>query len=112
MRGNREVETTFALQPAAPTVPFFTMRQVVDATTFSRPSIYRLQRPCGPLPEFYSIREAMAVLALSRSELYRLVKAGELTIVKWGRRSFLSAADLSAYAEKLRRMSRQGAARK
>ena len=70
------------------------------------------QRPCGPLPEFYSIREAMAVLALSRSELYRLVKAGELTIVKRGRRRFLSAADVSAYAEKLRRMSRTKAAHK
>ena len=68
-------------------------------------------RSCAPLPEFYSIRESMAVLATSRSELYRLVKARELTIIKRGRRSFLSVADVLAYAEKLRSASRSGAAR-
>jgi excisionase family DNA binding protein len=69
------------------------------------------QRTCAPEPEFYSVRETLAVLAISRSKFYRRVNSGELTLIKDGKSSFLSVADVRAYAEKLRSASRSGAAR-
>ena len=42
MTRNRKDETTLALPSSAPTLPLLTMQQVMAATTFSRPSIYRL----------------------------------------------------------------------
>ncbi len=68
-------------------------------------------RSCAPEPEFYSVRETLAVLAISRSKFYRRVNSGELTLIKDGKSSFLSVADVRAYAEKLRSASRSGAAR-
>ena len=57
---------------------------------------------CAQLPEFLTIPETMAVLAVSRSALYRIFKSGGLTLVKRGRRSLVSAAQVAAFAERLR----------
>lgn len=98
-----------------PTLPRELYHAIAEAIRQGVENALREARPpqrhsSPPLPEFYSIRESMAVLVLSRSELYRRVKSRELAIVKRGRRSFLSVADVLAYAEKLRSTSRSGPA--
>ena len=52
--------------------------------------------------EFASIRETIRELKLSRTELYRRVRAGELRLLKRGRRSFISRRDIEAFAQRLR----------
>jgi excisionase family DNA binding protein len=44
----------------------------------------------------------MDMLNLSRTEIYRRVRAGDLTIVKRGRRSLFCSEAVRRYAERLR----------
>ena len=70
---------------------------VEDALRAARPS------PLGEQPpEFFTIAETMAALPVSRSGLYRLFARKELTLVKDGRRSLVSSAEVAAFAERLR----------
>ena len=55
-----------------------------------------------PHPEFFTIDQRIAVLAVSRSQLYRLFECSRPTLVKKGRASLVSCAEISAYAESLR----------
>ena len=61
-----------------------------------------LSLACNDGREFLTIREAMVVLNISRSEIYRRFKAGDLTLVKRGRRSLICAKEVAAFAERLR----------
>ena len=91
--------------PALP-LPSALLQAIVDAIRVgvenalrdTRRSSSAAQRP----PEFLTIRETMTDLAISRSEIYRRFKSRELTLVKRGRRSLVSSAEVSAYAERLR----------
>jgi excisionase family DNA binding protein len=53
-------------------------------------------------PIFLTVRQAMDVLNLSRTEFYRRVQAGDLAIVKRGRRSLICSEAVRRYAERLR----------
>lgn len=48
-----------------------------------------------------SVNTACDLLGISRTTLYQLVKGGDLSIKKIGRRSVLLTADLSAFVEQL-----------
>ncbi len=42
----------------------------------------------------YEIPEAAEALRISRSRIYAKIKAGELSVIKDGRRSFISGAEI------------------
>lgn len=47
------------------------------------------------------ITEAYQSLGISRSTLYQLIKEGQLTPVKIGRRTFIAQAELERYVDRL-----------
>ena len=49
----------------------------------------------------YSITEAMAVIGIGRTMLYEQIKAGNIRIVKVGRRTLITAAAISEWLESL-----------
>jgi hypothetical protein len=67
-----------------------------------RAEIRAAQNPTGT-SEFASIRETLRELNLSRTELYRRVRAGELRLLKRGRRSFISRHEIQGFCDRLRR---------
>jgi excisionase family DNA binding protein len=56
--------------------------------------------PAAPL--FFTVRQAMDLLSLSRTEIYRRVRAGDLVLIKRGRRTLFCSEDIRRYAERLR----------
>lgn len=49
----------------------------------------------------YTVNEATEALGFGRTKLYELVKTGELTLLKAGRRSLIKRADLEAFLARL-----------
>ena len=49
----------------------------------------------------YSIKEAAEQCSIGRSKVYELIGAGEIAVVKIGRRSLIPADSLEAYVERL-----------
>jgi excisionase family DNA binding protein len=59
----------------------------------------------GTLPDqhaFLTIRDVTRLLNCSRTEVYRRVRAGDLKIIKRGRRTLFEAGCVRAYADRLR----------
>jgi excisionase family DNA binding protein len=50
----------------------------------------------------YSVRETLELLSIGRTSLYAAVKRGELTPVKFGKKTLFYAMDLAAFLRKLR----------
>ena len=48
-----------------------------------------------------TVSQALRVLAMSRSEFYRNVKARKLTLIKRGRRTFVSATEVASFIQRL-----------
>ncbi len=55
-----------------------------------------------------SYKEASEYLGISQSQLKRLVRAGELPVIKIGKRSLLDIHDLDEYIERRRRVRHEG----
>lgn len=82
------------------------VRQVIIETVRSELRTARSSFVSPERPEFLTVRDAMFELKMSRSELYRRFASGDLTLVKRGRRSLVSAAEVATFAELLRQSSR------
>jgi excisionase family DNA binding protein len=61
-----------------------------------------LQSGALPGQAFLTIREVTRVLNCSRTEVYRRIRAGDLSIIKRGRRTLFDAACVRTYADRLR----------
>jgi excisionase family DNA binding protein len=59
--------------------------------------------PPSTLPVFMSVDEACRLVSLGRNRLYQLLKTGEVTAVKDGRRTLVSVKSLLARMEHLPR---------
>ncbi len=79
------------------------VRQVIIETVRSELRTVRSSFGSSERPEFLTVRDAMFELKMSRSELYRRFASGDLTLIKRGRRSLVSTAQVAAFAERLRR---------
>jgi len=60
-----------------------------------------MERMLVPVPE------AIYAIGLGRSKFYQLIRAGDLTLVHVGRRSFVPAESLHAFVERLSENAKQ-----
>lgn len=52
--------------------------------------------------QLISVNKACKALSISRPTIYRMIKRGELSLVKIGRKSLLSLSELQSYVKNLR----------
>jgi hypothetical protein len=52
--------------------------------------------------QFFTVKQTLEILGLSRTDLYRRARAGDLTIIKRGRRTLLAAEEVQGFADRLR----------
>ena len=53
--------------------------------------------PLGDQPQFLTVQQASKLLQVSTWVLYQAVRAGELPVIRWGRRVVLQREDLAAF---------------
>lgn len=60
--------------------------------------------PCtfGLLKATYSVAETLELLSVGRTSLYAAVKRGDLTPIKFGRKTLFCAVDLAAFLTRLK----------
>ena len=54
----------------------------------------------------YSIQEVCGLLSIGRTTLYALIGQGDLTVLKIGRRTLISAKSLDAFIQTVERQNR------
>jgi hypothetical protein len=59
-------------------------------------------RAFGLVKAAYGVNETLELLSIGRTSLYAAVKAGQLTPVKFGKKSLFYACDLAAFLDRLR----------
>jgi excisionase family DNA binding protein len=59
-------------------------------------------RSFGLLKAVYAVEETVDLLSIGRTSLYAAVKRGELTPVKFGRKTLFYADDIAAFLTRLR----------
>lgn len=59
-------------------------------------------RALGLLKATYSVAETLELLSIGRTSLYAAVKRGELTPIKFGRKTLLCAVDLATFLNRLK----------
>ena len=64
-------------------------------------------RALGFVKAAYGVNETLDVLSIGRTSLYAAVKRGELTPVKFGKKTLFFAVDLAAFLTKLRDPAKQ-----
>lgn len=64
-------------------------------------------RALGFVKAVYGLNETLDLLSIGRSSLYAAVKRGELTPVKFGKKTLFYAVDLAAFLMKLRERAKQ-----
>jgi excisionase family DNA binding protein len=62
-------------------------------------------RVFGLVKAAYAVSEALELLSIGRTSLYAAVKRGELTPVKFGKKTLFYACDLAAFLNRLRAAS-------
>jgi Helix-turn-helix domain len=65
-----------------------------------------------PAAVMYRISDVVKLTRLSRSVIYQQIRAGRLHTVKQGRATFVTAVDLHAYVQLLRREAQEARARR
>jgi excisionase family DNA binding protein len=58
-------------------------------------------RALGFVKAMYGVNETLELLSIGRTALYAAVKRGELTPIKFGRKTLFCAADLAAFLTRL-----------
>jgi len=53
--------------------------------------------PLGDQPQFLTVQQASKLLRVSTWVLYQAIRAGELPVIRWGRRVVLQREDLAAF---------------
>ncbi len=53
--------------------------------------------PLGDQPPFLTVQQASKLLQVSTWVLYQAIRAGELPVIRWGRRVVLQREDLAAF---------------
>ena len=53
--------------------------------------------PLGDQPQFLTVQQASKLLQVSTWVVYQAIRAGELPVIRWGRRVVLQREDLAAF---------------
>ena len=64
-------------------------------------------RALGLVKAAYGVNETLELLSIGRTSLYAAVNRGDLTAVKFGKKTLFYAADLAAFLAKLREPTRR-----
>ena len=64
-------------------------------------------RALGLVKAAYGVNETLDLLSIGRTSLYAAVNRGELTPVKFGKKTLFYAVDLAAFLTKLREPARR-----
>ncbi len=59
-------------------------------------------RAFGFVKAAYAVNETLELLSIGRTSLYAAIKAGQLTPVKFGKKTLFYACDLAAFLDRLR----------
>lgn len=84
--------------------PNFDLAPSQQGTTTGSPADLRA---LGFVKAAYGVNETLDLLSIGRTSLYAAVKRGELTPVKFGKKTLFCAVDLAAFLTKLRERAKQ-----
>src|SRR6476661_4436622 len=87
------------------------MRRAVTVPTTDQTDHQSIAVPLGDQPQFLTVAQASKLLRISTWVLYQAIRAGELPVIRWGRRVVLQREDLVAFVLSMRDEGLRGSPR-